>query len=104
MGIRVRVLPPKSPLKYPQQYLKSNSKSTYQNYEIQAENRKKLFNHLKTEMSEDRAKHKILPPSKFGLIQINGKFSNKFTISKLKGKLCVIFYIHDFLFMAYLES
>ena len=35
-----------------------------------AENRKKLFNHLKTEMSEDRAKHKILPPSKFGLIQI----------------------------------
>ena len=33
-------------------------------------NRKKLFNHLKTEMKEDRAKHKILPPSKFGLIQI----------------------------------
>ena len=35
-----------------------------------AENRKKLFNHLKSEMQEDRAKHKILPPSKFGLIQI----------------------------------
>ena len=35
-----------------------------------AENRKKLFNHLKSEMLEDRAKHKILPPSKFGLIQI----------------------------------
>ena len=35
-----------------------------------ADNRKKLFNHLKTEMKEDRAKHKILPPSKFGLIQI----------------------------------
>ena len=35
-----------------------------------AENRKKLFNHLKSEMHEDRAKHKILPPSKFGLIQI----------------------------------
>ena len=34
------------------------------------ENRKKLFNHLKSEMNEDRAKHKILPPSKFGLIQI----------------------------------
>ncbi len=35
-----------------------------------SENRKKLFNHLKSEMKEDRAKHKILPPSKFGLIQI----------------------------------
>ena len=35
-----------------------------------AENKKKLFNHLKSEMQEDRAKHKILPPSKFGLIQI----------------------------------
>tara|TARA_B100001142_G_C14217103_1_gene610013 strand:- start:252 stop:1118 length:867 start_codon:yes stop_codon:yes gene_type:complete len=35
-----------------------------------AENRKKLFNHLKEEMKDDRAKHKILPPSKFGLIQI----------------------------------
>ena len=34
------------------------------------ENRKKLFNHLRNEMSDDRAKHKILPPSKFGLIQI----------------------------------
>ncbi len=35
-----------------------------------AENRKKLFNQLRDEMSDDRAKHKILPPSKFGLIQI----------------------------------
>ena len=35
-----------------------------------SENRKKLFNHLKEEMSKDRTKHKILPPSKFGLIQI----------------------------------
>ena len=34
------------------------------------ENRKTLYNHLKNEMSDDRAKHKILPPSKFGLIQI----------------------------------
>ena len=38
--------------------------------QTKAENRKKLFNHLKKEMQEDRAKHKILPPSKFGLIQI----------------------------------
>ncbi|MEP6261080.1 MAG: ribonuclease E/G [Gillisia sp.] len=34
------------------------------------ENRKALFDHLREEMSDDRAKHKILPPSKFGLIQI----------------------------------
>ncbi|WP_459210039.1 Rne/Rng family ribonuclease [Aquimarina rhabdastrellae] len=34
------------------------------------ENRKTLFNFLKEEMKDDRAKHKILPPSKFGLIQI----------------------------------
>ena len=34
------------------------------------ENRQKLYDHLKTEMSFDRTKHKILPPSKFGLIQI----------------------------------
>jgi ribonuclease G len=35
-----------------------------------AENRNKLFQHLKEHMSFDRTKHKILPPSKFGLIQI----------------------------------
>src|SRR5690606_10304351 len=34
------------------------------------ENRKILYDHLKEEMSDDKAKHKILPPSKFGLIQI----------------------------------
>ncbi len=34
------------------------------------ENRKKLFEHLKNEMNNDKTKHKILPPSKFGLIQI----------------------------------
>jgi ribonuclease G len=32
--------------------------------------RKQLFDHLTEEMKEDRAKHKILPPSKFGLVQI----------------------------------
>lgn len=32
--------------------------------------RKQLYNHLRDEMKDDRAKHKILPPSKFGLIQI----------------------------------
>lgn len=35
-----------------------------------AEHRKELFQHLKDEMSRDKARHKILPPSKFGLIQI----------------------------------
>ncbi|MCW5514965.1 ribonuclease E/G [Muriicola sp. Z0-33] len=37
---------------------------------IKADHRRKLFDHLRDEMKEDRAKHKILPPSKFGLIQI----------------------------------
>ena len=34
------------------------------------ENRQVLFNFLREEMSDDKAKHKILPPSKFGLVQI----------------------------------
>ncbi|CAN1555629.1 CafA Ribonucleases G and E [Flavobacteriaceae bacterium] len=34
------------------------------------ENRKVLYDFLKEEMSDDKAKHKILPPSKFGLVQI----------------------------------
>lgn len=36
----------------------------------QAANRRALFNHMKEVMSKDRAKHTILPPSKFGLVQI----------------------------------
>ena len=36
----------------------------------QSNNRRKLFQRLKDEMSKDRAKHTILPPSKFGLVQI----------------------------------
>ncbi|WP_353776903.1 Rne/Rng family ribonuclease [Winogradskyella sp. 3972H.M.0a.05] len=35
-----------------------------------AENRRTLYNHLREEMKDDKAKHKILPPSKFGLVQI----------------------------------
>lgn len=35
-----------------------------------AENRQKLYQHLKDAMALDRTKHKILPPSKFGLVQI----------------------------------
>ncbi len=34
------------------------------------QNRKELFDKIKLEMKRDRAKHTILPPSKFGLIQI----------------------------------
>jgi ribonuclease G len=37
---------------------------------VKSQHRKKLFDHLRDEMKDDRAKHKILPPSKFGLIQI----------------------------------
>ncbi|CAI8382965.1 MAG: Ribonuclease E [Owenweeksia sp. TMED14] len=35
-----------------------------------AENRKALFEKMKDVMSTDRARHKILPPSRFGLIEI----------------------------------
>jgi len=35
-----------------------------------AEHRQKLYDHLRSEMAFDRTKHKILPPSKFGLVQI----------------------------------
>jgi ribonuclease G len=35
-----------------------------------AENRKTLYDKMRDEMAKDRAKHNILPPSKFGLIQI----------------------------------
>ncbi|MDN6279885.1 MAG: Rne/Rng family ribonuclease [Psychroflexus sp.] len=37
---------------------------------VNSDHRKKLYDHLRSEMNDDRAKHKILPPSKFGLIQI----------------------------------
>ncbi len=36
----------------------------------EARNRKKLFEHMKEQMARDRAKHTVLPPTKFGLIQI----------------------------------
>ncbi len=35
-----------------------------------ADHRNKLFEHLKNEMKSSRTKHKILPPSRFGLVQI----------------------------------
>lgn len=36
----------------------------------QGQNRRKLYDKLREEMKRDRAKHSILPPSKFGLVQI----------------------------------
>lgn len=33
-------------------------------------NRKQLFNHMREAMKDDRAKHSLTPPSKFGLIEI----------------------------------
>lgn len=35
-----------------------------------ANHRKDLYEHMKEEMSRDKSRHKILPPSKFGLIQM----------------------------------
>jgi len=37
---------------------------------VQSANRRKLYERMKEEMNKDRAKHNILPPSKFGLVQI----------------------------------
>ncbi len=37
---------------------------------VKGDHRRRLFDHLRKEMKDDRAKHKILPPSKFGLVQI----------------------------------
>ena len=36
----------------------------------EASNRRKLYDKLKAAMASDRAKHTILPPSKFGIVQI----------------------------------
>jgi ribonuclease G len=36
----------------------------------QKENNKMLFEHIKTKMSVDRAKHNIVPPSRFGVVEI----------------------------------
>jgi ribonuclease G len=37
---------------------------------INPDHRRDLYEHFKTEMQRDKARHKILPPSKFGLIQL----------------------------------
>ena len=35
-----------------------------------ADHRKELYEHFREELKRDKAKHKVLPPSKFGLIQM----------------------------------
>ena len=68
---------------------------------INPENRKKLFNHFKTVMESDKAKHKILPPSKIGLIQmtrqrvrpemnIRTKENNPNGIGKIEAPIVII--------------
>ena len=37
---------------------------------VNPDHRRDLYEHFKTEMQRDKARHKILPPSKFGLIQL----------------------------------
>ncbi|QIG89453.1 ribonuclease E/G [Chryseobacterium sp. POL2] len=37
---------------------------------IDPEHRKELYEHFREELKRDKAKHKVLPPSKFGLIQM----------------------------------
>ncbi len=51
-----------------------------------SENRKTLFDSLREEMLDDRAKHKILPPSKFGLVQITRQRVRPETAIKTKEK------------------
>lgn len=36
----------------------------------EVKNRRKFYDHMKEEMKKDGAKHKVLPPTKFGLVQI----------------------------------
>ncbi|MFN4299363.1 MAG: Rne/Rng family ribonuclease [Thermaurantimonas sp.] len=66
-----------------------------------SENKKALYEKLKEEMAKDRAKHKILPPSKFGLIEItrqrvrpelniNTKEENPETSSEIEAPIAII--------------
>ncbi|WP_417430318.1 Rne/Rng family ribonuclease [Halpernia sp.] len=51
---------------------------------IDANHRRELFDHLKEEMLRDKARHKILPPSKFGLIQITRQRTRPEKVIKTK--------------------
>ncbi|ACY40543.1 ribonuclease G [Blattabacterium sp. (Blattella germanica) str. Bge] len=67
--------------------------------------RKQLYEHLKEKMKNDRAKHKILPPNKFGLVQFTRhrvRPELKVNINNEKSKDSPIHYIHRLEFV--LES
>ncbi|WP_018676194.1 Rne/Rng family ribonuclease [Riemerella columbina] len=49
-----------------------------------ANHRRELYEHLKNEMKRDKARHKILPPSKFGLIQITRQRVRPTTVIETK--------------------
>ena len=51
-----------------------------------AADRKKLYEHLKEEMSHSRTKHKILPLSRFGLMQITRQRVREEVIIETKEK------------------
>ncbi|SEG40485.1 ribonuclease G [Halpernia humi] len=51
---------------------------------IDAGHRRELFDHLRDEMEKDKARHKILPPSKFGLIQITRQRTRPEKVIKTK--------------------
>lgn len=51
---------------------------------IDANHRRELFDHLRDEMLRDKARHKILPPSKFGLIQITRQRTRPEKVIKTK--------------------
>lgn len=51
---------------------------------INADHRRDLFEHLKAEMQRDKARHKILPPSKFGLIQLTRQRTRPEKVIKTK--------------------
>ena len=49
-------------------------------------NQKKLFEALKNNMKEDKAKHNILPPSKFGVVEITRQRVREVTDIKTQEK------------------
>ncbi|QDP84483.1 ribonuclease E/G [Chryseobacterium sp. SNU WT5] len=51
---------------------------------INADHRKELYDHFKEEMNRDKARHKILPPSKFGLIQLTRQRTRPEKVIKTK--------------------
>ncbi|WP_185870587.1 Rne/Rng family ribonuclease [Blattabacterium cuenoti] len=58
--------------------------------------KKKLYEHLKEKMKNDRAKHKILPPNQFGLVQFTRhRVRPELKINNKKIKNSPIAYVHN---------